>query len=703
MKNLIPNGHLHWRIVSVVVALLMLLALIPAGHAQKKEKLAPTYRQWLEQDVVYIITKDEKQEFLKLTSDEARDKFIKDFWEVRNPSPGSETNTYKEEFYQRIAFANARFGVGSGTDGWRTDRGRTYITLGAPQQKQYFRNAANLRPMEVWFYSNANPALPMAFHLIFYDRNGTGEYRFYSPYFDGPDKLTTGVEAQNDPMAGLHMIQDSVGGELARESLSLIVGEPVDLTTAKASLQSDMMLTILKSLPEQPSYRDEIRRKRLNREQVTSSMIHQGRNMDVILMPTKDARGLTRLDYSLRMKSPSDLSLTETADGHLSYALQVRVQVFDAVNNKLIFATQKDLRDTFDKNRYRDIKDKVFSYEGIVALPPGQYRLAFQFTDWNKNQSFRTEREVTIPNADSAKFIIPAILPFSSAEEVDPVAAEVLPFALANVKFTPMSMNNLLISSEQSLQVAYQIWTSPKNPELAGGKELQIEYGIGQPSTPGSAKTIKDSVTTTQFDRTGSLVNGKKLEANEQLGNYILTLAIGGTSTDTRGFAKMNLKVVDSASLPPAPWIVTEPTIREDLEKGVFDRQRGLTYMSQGQTKEGRGWLRRALSANHDDEMARGRLVEAYFAQQDYAAVYALYRETGVTESADASTLLRIATSMKKLGKEAEGLSLIEHGADIHSGDPAMYVALADFYTQMGNTAKASSALQRSKELTEHN
>jgi tetratricopeptide (TPR) repeat protein len=264
-------------------------------------------------------------------------------------------------------------------------------------------------------------------------------------------------------------------------------------------------------------------------------------------------------------------------------------------------------------------------------------------------------------------------------------------------------MSNLAISSEQNLQVAYQIWTSPQNPELTGAKELQVEYGIGQPSTPGSAKSVKEVVAANQFDRAGSLVNGKKFDANEQLGNYILSVVVGGSSPDSKGFAKMNLRVVDSSSLPPVPWVVVDPTLREDLDKGVFDRQRGLAYLSQGRVNEGRAFLRRALAANHDDEMARSRLVEAYYSQQDYAAVYALYRDTGVTDNADPGTLLRIATSLRHLGKEADGLSLIEHGADIHSGDPAMFVALADYYTQMGNSAKASTALQKSRELTEHN
>ncbi|MFI5096714.1 MAG: GWxTD domain-containing protein [Candidatus Acidiferrales bacterium] len=695
--NRVPAGCR--RSYYCALLLMALFALPGVAAAQKKAKLAPDYRDWLEKQVVYIISKDEREEFVKLPSDEARDKFIQEFWEIRNPSPGSETNTYKEEIYKRIAFANSRFEVGSGTDGWRTARGRTYITLGAPQQKQLYRNAANLRPIEVWFYANVHPALPSAFYVMFFDRDNTGDYRFYSPYFDGPDKLTTGVEAINSPAAGLHMIMSSVGGELARQSLSLIVGEPVDLSDPKPSLQSDVMLTILKSLADQPSYRDDIKRKRMNREQVNSSMILQGHNLDVILLPARDARGLTRLDYSIRLKNPSDLNLSETPDAHLAYSLQIRVQVFDSSNNKLIFTHQKELRDTFDKGRYRDIKDKAFSFEGMLPLPPGEYRLAFQFTDWNKNASYRTEREVSIPKVEAGKFVIPGILPFSSAQQVDPFAAAVLPFTLAGVQFTPLSTSNLALSTDQKLQVAYQIWTSPKNPELAEGKRLQIEYGIGQPALPGSAKSIEDVVDLSQFDSGGSLVNGKKLDLNEEIGNYMLSITIGGSTPETHSYAKINLKVVDSSYLPAAPWLVVDSTIRDDMEKGVFDRERGLAHLNQGQTTEGRGWLRRALSANHGDEMARTRLVEAYFSQQDYAAVVALYRETGVTESADANTLLRIATSLLKQKNETEGLSVLEHGAEVHSGDPAMYVALADFYTQIGNPAKASTALQRSKEL----
>ncbi len=689
------------RATSVIALLVSVLMLCPAAPAQKKEKqkLAKNYREWLDEEVVYIITRDERERFLKLTSDEARDKFISDFWEVRNPNPGSEVNTYKEEFYQRIAYANARFGIGSGTDGWRTDRGHIYIVLGPPQSKMTYRNAPNLRPIEYWFYANVYPALPQAFYVLFYDRDNTGDYVTYSPYNDGPDKLTTGAEAINDPIAGLSMINDSVGAELARISLSLIVGEPVDTTHPRPSLASDVMISEIKGLAELPSYRDDIRRKWMNREQVTTSMILAGHNLDIVLLPVRDDHGLARLDYSIGLRNPADLSVSTTKDDRLFYSVQVRVQVFDQATSKLIFTAQKDLHDTFDKDQFRDFKDKRFTFQSMLPLPPGSYRLAFQFSDMNKSVSYRTEREIKIPSVTPNQFLVPAILPFASAEQVDPVAAPVLPFTLAGVHFVPLSTSNLLLSNQQSFDVAYQIWTSPNNPALSQDKSLHIEYGLGQPSVAGSAKSIKEDVSVKQFDPGGSLVSGKKLSLDGGFGNFILNVGVSGPDSGAPSFARLSFRAVDPTALPPAPWIITDVTIRDDMERGIFDRDRGLCYMDQGQVAEGRGWLRRALSLNHSDEISRAQLVNAYFSQQDYNAVVALYKDTGVTDTADSATLLRIATSLLKLGNQAEAQRLMEHGADVRADDPSMFMALGQFYNLVGNSEKATAAIQRSKQL----
>jgi GWxTD domain-containing protein len=694
------NGPRCLRVFSrraIVVVAAMLFACGGICFGQKKQKLEKNYRDWLERDVAYIITKDEHDTFLKLTTDEAREKFIETFWEIRNPSLGSPTNSYKDEIYQRIAFADARFGIGSGVEGWRTDRGHTYITLGPPQQKQVFRNSANLFPIEIWFYGGANPALPPFFYVMFYQHEG-GDYRFYSPYNDGPDKLVTGVEAINSRLTALRLIRNSVGPEVARISLSLLPDEPVDETTGIVSLQSDILLNSIKNLANLPSNRDDILRRRTNREAVTSRLVLEGRNLDIITFPARDSRGLTRLDYALRLRSPSDLSMAEEKDGRYSYSVEVRVRVFSA-ENKLIFTQQKSLADSMTKKRLDTIKDKVFGYEGTLPLPPGKYHLEFQFTDWSKKAAFHTVRELSIPSPAKDSLVVPSVLPFLSAESADPGLADLMPFTVGGVQFTPMSSSAPTLSQGTNLQVVYQIWTPALDPRENLGKKLDVEYAFGRPAAPGSATKVKDEISREQFDAAGSLVTGKKLSLEHQSsGSYILNVTVNNPETKHNGFATMNFKVLDAPSMPE-PWDVLEPGIAQDAEKGILDQQRGLCYWALGQFDEARIWFRRALQLDHSNDVARARLVDAYFSKKDYAAVVSLFSDAGVTEGTDSETLLRIATSLEKRGSTPQAISVIENALQSRPEEGPFYLALAQYYTEIGNPRKAADLTQKGKSL----
>ncbi len=99
-----------------------------------RKELETPYKKWLDEDVAYIITEEEKQAFKRLSTDEERENFIENFWARRDPTPDTEENEYKEEHYRRIAYANDMFS--SGVQGWRTDRGRIYITFGPPDDKE---------------------------------------------------------------------------------------------------------------------------------------------------------------------------------------------------------------------------------------------------------------------------------------------------------------------------------------------------------------------------------------------------------------------------------------------------------------------------------------------------------------------------------------------------------------------------------------
>ncbi len=97
-------------------------------EAKLRKELETPYKKWLNEDVGYIITDEEKTAFHRLNTDEEREQFIEQFWLRRDPTPDTEENEFKEEHYRRIAYANEHYA--SGIPGWKTDRGRIYIIYG---------------------------------------------------------------------------------------------------------------------------------------------------------------------------------------------------------------------------------------------------------------------------------------------------------------------------------------------------------------------------------------------------------------------------------------------------------------------------------------------------------------------------------------------------------------------------------------------
>ena len=115
--------------------------------AALKVELSRVYKKWLNEDVVWIITDEERAAFKQLSNDEERDNFIEAFWQRRDPTPDTEENEYKEEHYRRIAYANEHFAAG--IPGWKSDRGRIYIMYGpADEVDSHPSGGSYERPME---------------------------------------------------------------------------------------------------------------------------------------------------------------------------------------------------------------------------------------------------------------------------------------------------------------------------------------------------------------------------------------------------------------------------------------------------------------------------------------------------------------------------------------------------------------------------
>src|SRR6058998_4067942 len=185
------------------VVLLALAFLVTPSLAQKKKndnqnpdprerernvkpELKRVYKDWLEKDVAYIITDEERKAFRKLETDDERERFIEEFWRRRDPDPDTDENEYREEYYERIAYANEHYS--SGIPGWKTDRGRIYIMYGKPDELEthpsggaYERESyegggsTSTYPFERWFYRYL-PGVGSGVEIEFVDPTGSGEY-----------------------------------------------------------------------------------------------------------------------------------------------------------------------------------------------------------------------------------------------------------------------------------------------------------------------------------------------------------------------------------------------------------------------------------------------------------------------------------------------------------------------------------------------
>jgi len=152
-----------------------------------RRELETPYRRWLDEDVGYIISDEERASFKRLSTDEERENFIENFWLRRDPTPDTAENEFKEEHYRRIAYSNERFA--SGIPGWKTDRGRIYITYGPPDEREEHPSGGSYErpfeegggttstyPFEIWRYRWIE-GVGTDVLIEFVDPSMTGEYR----------------------------------------------------------------------------------------------------------------------------------------------------------------------------------------------------------------------------------------------------------------------------------------------------------------------------------------------------------------------------------------------------------------------------------------------------------------------------------------------------------------------------------------------
>ncbi|MGA8223687.1 MAG: GWxTD domain-containing protein [Candidatus Acidiferrales bacterium] len=667
-----------------------------ASAKDKTSKLSPHYREWLTRDVAYIITRQEKNEFLKLNTDEDREKFIETFWAIRNPDQGSPINTYREEHYKRLAYVDDHFGIGKRVPGWATARGQIYITLGEPKQTATYQGYDRVRPMLIWFYETNSAALPPFFYVVFYKQDSFGDYRTYSPYFDGPQELVT--ERGTTDQIAIQMIQRDVGQEVARISLSLLPDEPVDTNNPIRSLQSDVMMSVIHDLANSPANVHDLQR-RAALMTVTSRILVGGETLGVLATPLRDSDGNTKVHYLLRLKKPEDFALGKNADGAYYFSIEARVQVYGP-NDKLIFTQERTVKHLVSQDQVDQVKTKLFGYEGWLPLPPGTYHLKYLLTNLVNSVGYQAESNISIPEVPSNGLVATPLVAFSSVQSVQPELSGMIPFSVAGLKFSPLLPRELTLSPSMNLQLFYQIWAGRDELLKSDSLNLEARYAMGRPGAVGEARVVTDLVSKGQIDSTGTILTGKKIPLGDwPQGNYLLTLTLN--SPDGRERASGTLVfhlMLDSPDT--ADWDVFDGEgISKDVRNGTMDYDRALCYLAFGEKESASQWFRNALDRNPAQEEARTALVNLQFGIDAFPVVAQLARQIPITADTEDETILRLAEALDKTGSTQDAINLLQSAIKLKTPTGPIYLTLASYYRHIGDARNGDDFEKKGQEL----
>jgi len=430
----------------LAVALLTLIFAVPAGLAQKKNsektqdpsektrnvkpELNKAYKDWLEKDVAYIITDEERKAFKKLQTDDERERFIEEFWRRRDPDPDTDENEYREEYYERIAYANEHFA--SGIPGWKTDRGRIWIMYGKPDETEshpsggaYNRESyegggsTSTYPFERWFYRYL-AGVGSGIEIEFVDPTGSGEYRIAR----NPDEKDALLHV---PGAGLTLAEE-MGLSNKGDRISNLggVGMPnyqreQDSPFSRLQILSDLMrppqikFNDLASAVNTPVIEDnplnfDVRVDffRQSDERVITAFTVQTDNQNLVF---KDSGGLQEATLNIF--------------GKITHVSGRRAGVFeDPVTTR---ATPEELTEA---------KERKSAYQKAVALTPGRYRVDVIVRDTASGATGVRHVGFEVPKYDTAKLSTSTLVLAAKLEGLGDQPAVGM-FTIGNVKVIP--------------------------------------------------------------------------------------------------------------------------------------------------------------------------------------------------------------------------------------------------------------------------
>lgn len=435
------------RIASVLIV--FLITLIPIGAGSKNVHLKKKHLEWLKL-VHYIITPTEKDVFKQLKNDYERDAFIRLFWKQRDPTPGTPENEFRDELIKRFNYANEHFGRGTSKPGYLTDRGKIYILLGPPHRIDRLTHVQGIYPTIIWDYYGMNlPGLPRNFQLVFFKRNGIGDFVLYDPVSDGPESLleNTGVMFGRNDYRRIYFILKRLAPNLVRPAFSLI---PSIRRTVTPSLESSILLSKITQLPE----------KMIDSTYAVNFLKIKGfvdvrteynlvKSHLVYTIQYEPLVGLKLLHFSIR---PSRLSLDYSSASNKYYTV-IELNVFLRLGEKNIYHYTREFSLYFTRKQLEEqVKPMGITINDMFPVPEGKFHLIFLLRNSVNREYSYIEKEITVPGEEKFEILGPV---FSYRVSSSAEFAMLTPFSFQNRVFKIEPKN--IFSPQDRIFAGYSI------------------------------------------------------------------------------------------------------------------------------------------------------------------------------------------------------------------------------------------------------
>jgi len=662
----------------ILMILLLLITVLSQGISDTRDLPGP-YKKWLEQEAVYIISPVEKDVFLKLRSNRERDLFIKAFWKHRDPTPGTDENEFKEEHYRRIEHANQYFGKETPKPGWKTDRGRTYIILGEPNDIQTYDAKIEIYPVETWFYQNMEArGLPPAFQLMFFQDKGHGEYKLYSPINNGPQALLTTFEEDPTDYVAAYEKMKMIEPSLADASLTLIPGEK-PVSYGRPNMSSARLLNEIETVP-QKLVSDTYARKYLEYKdsvEVEYSTNYIGNSS--LVKTKKDSNGVNFIQYVME---PQRLSVDNYQDKYYT-TLELYGTVTD-MQDRLIYQFEKKIPLEFSETQISRIKNRPFNVMDVFPIIPGRFKISVLMKNITSKEFTSLERTVFIPGPENPIQMTSLMLAFEMKKDKAEINL-IRPFHIRDYQLYP-PVNRLFVK-DGLLVTAFQI----HGLDDADGNIYKLKYQFLKKGSP----PIEFTKDITEYPERPLFTEKISLK-NFTPDHYKLRVSLFNGQTEAVS-SEEEFDISHSESIP-RPWYYFLRLTEE--EDPAFSYTLGLQYFRSGRLEKALPKLKNAYENKNGSEEIAINLARIYISAENYKPVTSLLSPYIDSEMPlKQPTYFLLALSYNKLGEFEEAVRIYKKAISAYNSSPELLNPMGECLLQLGKKKEALETWEKSLKI----